>query len=65
MQFLKDNPVASLIVVIVAVAGAIVTVTNPDTLPFRDYVESVTLGAGLLAIGRGLDKSRQLETNNR
>lgn len=54
MDFLRNNPVASLIVAVIAIAGAVVTITNPDTLPFREYVESVMIGAGLLAVGRGL-----------
>lgn len=54
MDFLRDNPVASLIVVIIAIVGGIVTVVEPSTLPFREYVENVGIAAGLLAIGRGL-----------
>lgn len=54
MDYLRNNPVASLIVVLIAVAGAIVTIINPDTLPFDQYVQDVMIGAGLLAVGRGV-----------
>lgn len=61
MDFLRDNPVASLLVVIIAIAGAVVTILNPDTLPFNDYVQSVMVGAGLLAVGRGIRSHGQPE----
>jgi hypothetical protein len=54
MDALRNNPVASALAVIIALAGAIVTVVNPETLPFKDYVESVGVMIGLLAIGRGV-----------
>lgn len=54
MDALRNNPVASLLVVIIALAGAVVTVVEPSTLSFEDYVKHVGVAAGLLAIGRGI-----------
>lgn len=49
-------PVATaIIVLIVVIVGGVVCITDPGTLSFRQYVETVGLAAGLLAIGRGLD----------
>lgn len=42
---------------IVAVTGAVVTITNPETLSFKDYVDSLqgfALAGGVLAVGRGI-----------
>lgn len=54
MDYLRNNPVASLIVCVIAVAGAVVTIVNPDALSFDQYVQDVMIGAGLLAVGRGV-----------
>lgn len=61
MPFLERIPLASLLVVagfiIVALVGGVVTITNPDTLPFEKYVTLVTAlagSAGLLGVGRGI-----------
>ncbi len=54
MNALRTNPVASLIVVIIAIAGGVVTVVEPSSLGFDEYVKNVGIAAGLLAIGRGL-----------
>ena len=45
------------VVLIVAVAGAVVTIVNPDTLNFKDYIDALAIagaGGGLLGIGRGI-----------
>lgn len=47
--------IATAIVVIIAIAGAIVVIVNPETLTFDQYVKDIGIAAGLLAIGRGLD----------
>lgn len=52
---LAEIPVASLIVLIIAVTGALVTVIHPETLDFATYIKYVGPAAGLLGIGRGLD----------
>lgn len=49
-------PVATaLVVVIVALVGGIVCITDPESLSFEDYQRNVAIAAGLLAIGRGLN----------
>lgn len=68
MDALRNNPVASLLVVLIAIAGAVVTIIEPDTLPFDQYVQNVMIGAGLLAIGRGVQdglKHQRANTNQR
>jgi hypothetical protein len=56
MDFLRNNPIASAIIVgVVVIAGAIVTIVHPETLSFEDYVKDVAVGGGLLAVGRGID----------
>lgn len=52
---MKDISLASIAFVVAAVAGAVVTITNPATLAFQDYIQALLVGAGLLGIGRGLD----------
>jgi hypothetical protein len=45
------------VIVIVVAAGAVVTVVNPDTLSFSDYLDTLSkaaIGAGVLGVGRGL-----------
>lgn len=44
-------------IVIVVAAGGAVTVVNPDTLSFSDYLDTLVkaaVGAGVLGLGRGL-----------
>ena len=48
------------IVLIVALAGGIVTIFNSETLPFSDYVSSLgelAIGVGLVTVGRGVTKA--------
>lgn len=64
MQFsLNDwGPATVLVVALIiigAVAGAIVAITNPSTLPFADYWQGLigfAASAGLLGVGRGVMK---------
>jgi hypothetical protein len=47
----------ALIALIIVVAGAVVTIVNPDALPFDDYVKALAtlgIGAGALGVGRGV-----------
>lgn len=64
MDALRNNPVASLLVVLIAIAGAVVTIVEPDTLPFDQYVQNVMIGAGLLAIGRGVQDGLKHQRTN-
>lgn len=70
MEKLNQTPIATILVsvafVIVAVAGAIVTIVNPDALGFEDYVQALALAAGalgLLAIGRGINLSGEKQAS--
>jgi len=47
-------PWATLIVVLIAIVGGVVVITDPSTLSFEEYVKNVGIAAGLLAVGRGL-----------
>lgn len=60
---LDKTPVATglvvALVVLATIAGAIVTITNPQTLAFHSYVSDLVglvVGTGLLGIGRGIAK---------
>lgn len=52
---LTTQAVATIIVALIALVGAVVVIVHPETLSFEDYVKNVGIAAGLLAIGRGLD----------
>jgi len=52
--------IGGIIVLIVAVIGGIITIVNPETLSFSDYVSSLSdlaVGVGLVAVGRGVTKA--------
>lgn len=57
---LGANPIASLIVALIAVVGGVVVIVEPTTLDFESYVKNVGIAAGLLAIGRGLDSTTKV-----
>lgn len=43
------------IVLVVVIAGGVVTIVHPETLTFGSYLKDVAFGAGLLGIGHGID----------
>jgi hypothetical protein len=50
------------LVLIVVIVGGVVTITNGNSLSFRDYIAAVTalaFGTGLLGVGRGIKALRQ------
>jgi hypothetical protein len=52
--------IGGIIVLIVALIGGIVTIVEPKTLSFSDYVSSLSdlaVGVGLVAVGRGVTKA--------
>lgn len=65
IDFSDWGPATTVIVVIVAfcaAAGAVVTVINPETLSFEQYLndmEKFVLGTGILAGARALHKSAE------
>lgn len=50
MKFLDSIPLASVLVVIVAVAGAVIAVVNPDALSFSNYVKDLGIAAAGLGV---------------
>lgn len=64
MKNLETKPVATLLVVIVAIVGAALVilsaldaVTDPQLrIGFRDYIEALVIALAGLAIGRGVAK---------
>jgi len=52
-------PVATIIVIVIAITGGIVVITHPETLSFGNFVKYVGVAAGLLGIGRGLDSTHK------
>lgn len=48
-------PVATILILVIAVAGAVVVCVHPEALNFASYVKYVGVAAGLLSVGRGLD----------
>ncbi len=46
-----------IVLVIVAGVGGVITIIEPKTLSFKDYVdalEKIIIGIGILGVGRGL-----------
>lgn len=55
VSLLDDLPVASIIAVIVVITGAVVCITNPDTLSFSDFLTKLGIflgGLGVLGVAR-------------
>jgi hypothetical protein len=46
--------VVTVVFVLAALAGAIVTVVEPTTLSFEDYLTKLSVFGGALGIGRGI-----------
>jgi hypothetical protein len=51
---LEALPIATILMVIVAIAGAVVSIVHPENLGFDQYIRDLAVGAGLLGIGRGI-----------
>lgn len=51
---LNRSNLVTAVFLIVALAGAVVTIVHPNSLDFGQYVRDVLLGGGLLGIGRGI-----------
>lgn len=57
MKFLNENPITSIIAVIVVVVGAVVTITNPETMSYDEYLVKTgafLAGLGIVGVGRSL-----------
>lgn len=49
--------ISAVVTLVGAIAGGVITITNPGTLPFHTYIQDLGIfagGNGLVAIGRGL-----------
>lgn len=51
-KLLEKFPVATALVLVYAVVGGVVVITGGE-LSFKEYMESMSVAAGGLAIGRG------------
>jgi hypothetical protein len=58
--YLQDNPVFAILGLLVAIAalvGGVVTIVNPDTLNFEDYLDDLgkfAVALGVYAVGKGV-----------
>ena len=60
MDKVNDQPVVTIVLcalaVIVVIAGAIVTIAAPKTLPFHDYVQDIAIALAGLGLGAGVGR---------
>ena len=47
--------ITAVILLIVVIVGGVIVILQPSTLSFSEYLKDVSLGAGLLGIGYGID----------
>lgn len=68
---LNQSPIVTILLcvlaVIVVLAGGVVTIVKPDTLPFHEYVQDVAILTAALGLGAGVGRgvnaaSKQLNT---
>jgi hypothetical protein len=56
----SDKPVVTiltvLVVVVAVVVGGIVTITNPQSLSFHQYIQDIAFMAGALGLGAGIGR---------
>lgn len=59
-QLSSDKPVVTILTVLAAtvaiVVGGIVTITNPQSLSFHQYVQDIAFMAGALGLGSGIGR---------
>jgi len=54
-DLLDNTPVASIIAIVVVITGAVICITNPDTLTFEAFLVKVgafLAGTGILGLAR-------------
>lgn len=61
---LTPMKIAAALVVIVAVAGAVVTITNPSAEPFDRYVTHITLLGSAFGLGIGVTRISNKENED-
>lgn len=56
----SDKPVVTILTILAAgvaiIVGGIVTITNPQTLTFHQYVQDIAFMAGALGLGSGIGR---------
>jgi hypothetical protein len=59
-QIASDKPVVTILTLVAAtvaiVVGGIVTITNPQSLSFHQYVQDIAFMAGALGLGSGIGR---------
>lgn len=53
-QVLATSHVATILVIILATVGGVVTIIHPANLSFANYLSDMSIAFGALGIGRGL-----------
>lgn len=54
-QLLNENPIMTILAVIVTITGAVICITNPETLSFEAFLTKVGVfigGTGVLGLAR-------------
>lgn len=54
LKLLDELNVSTVLVLLIALAGAVITVIHPETLAFKEYATITGGSAGVLGIGRGI-----------
>ena len=56
----SDKPVVTImtlvIVTLAVVVGGVVTITNPQSLSFHQYIQDITVMAGAIGLGNGIGR---------
>jgi hypothetical protein len=59
-QLSSDKPVVTILTVVAAtvaiIVGGVVTITNPQSLSFHQYVQDIAFMAGALGLGSGIGR---------
>ena len=56
----SDKPIITaltlIVVLIIVISGAVVTITNPETLSFHEYIQEIAIVGGALGLGNGIGR---------
>jgi hypothetical protein len=59
-QIASDKPVITILTIVAAtvaiIVGGVVTITNPQSLSFHQYIQDITFMAGALGLGSGIGR---------
>lgn len=59
-----DGHVATLVAVLLVLAGCVIAIVHPETLSFSQLLDDAKYLIGLLAVGRGLAAARSTTTRH-